>query len=156
MIRWTNSKNVPETLTRLIPKSQISKMIKIFQSLKFQRENRWTSNKNIPDTLARLIPGRVTCAQSVCARCNLQPGLYFNYDFNLHLFGLHWTLVQSKGNDELCISLEDKLNSMHNLFDPYNATSSKIAAKVFFHFIFILWEYRLNCLFWIKRFLCTL
>ena len=30
--------NVPETLTRLIPKSQISKIMKIFQNLKFQKD----------------------------------------------------------------------------------------------------------------------
>ena len=54
--------------------------------------NKQTNNKNAPDTLARLIPGRVTCAQSVCARCNLQPWLFFKCDFNIWLFGLHWTL----------------------------------------------------------------
>ena len=39
--------------------------------------------KNIPETLARLIPGRVTWAQSVWARCNLQPWVFFNFDCDL-------------------------------------------------------------------------
>ena len=34
----------------------------------------------LPETLARLIAGRVTCAQSVWARCNLEFRVIYRFD----------------------------------------------------------------------------